>query len=234
MTPRGRRRVLSCSRLTGDFPTIPGRGAATTSPLSGKSHPRLVPMRVMIAVGSSPRQPAAPDVELSGRGGGHAIGCGPAVCVPVSHWAGIQMSQAPFALELVISAPALACISHIQTHTQKPLPWRGQTEAGEESNYASRCQLCSHGLKERKDFASDEVHVKGEGRLKLSLPYPARGQVHAPGARRTALTDVGGGGSVALDTPWPPLPRMGLQHFPSASVSKEQIGLSAACFLPCV
>lgn len=116
------------------------------------------------------------------------------MCVPVSHWAGIQMSQAPFALELVISAPALACISHIQTHTQKPLPWRGQTEAGEESNYASRCQLCSHGLKERKDFASDEVHVKGEGRLKLSLPYPARGQVHAPGARRTALTDVGGGG----------------------------------------
>ena len=31
-----------------------------------------------------------------------------------------------------------------------------------------------------------------------------------------------------------PLPRMGLRHFPSAFVSKEQIGLSVARLLPCV
>lgn len=38
------------------------------------------------------------------------------MCVPHLCWAGIQMAQAPSALgELVISAPTLACTSHIYT-----------------------------------------------------------------------------------------------------------------------
>lgn len=66
--PKGETSVLP---LTGHLPTIPGKGAVTTSLLSGKTHPPgLVPPEgFLIPVGSCPRQPTAPDVELLGWGG---------------------------------------------------------------------------------------------------------------------------------------------------------------------
>lgn len=52
----------------------------------------------------------------------HPSPWGPVVRVPGLRWVGMKMAQAPSTLELVISAPILACTPHIHTHKEALSP----------------------------------------------------------------------------------------------------------------